>query len=192
MTDTNIPEVLKAVKEQGFVVFTQGDYNLNIVGVRHPNQLPDIFNDSLPALLRFEERNSMANSIETRLPFIDNRFVEKIVNNKEYYPLYKGKLKFKFFNYFRDIIPRKILARRNKIGFEAPDNEWLKKGFNKIIFKNISNCDYLNDKINNYYTKRVYHQVNEGNFNNIQTYIRIGIFSIWYNQIIKIFHEKKK
>ena len=152
----------------------------------------DIFNDSLPALLRFEERNSMANSIETRLPFIDSRFVEKIVNNKEYYPLYKGKLKFKFFDYFRDIIPEKILARRNKIGFEAPDNKWLKKGFNKIIFKNISNCDYLSDKINKNYIKRIYKQVNEGNFNNIQTYIRIGIFSIWYNQIIKIFHEKKK
>ena len=71
--------------------------------------------ESLPALLRFEERNSMANSIETRLPFVDNRFVEKIVNSKEYYPLYKGKLKFKFFNYFKDIIPKSILARRNKI-----------------------------------------------------------------------------
>ena len=52
MTDTNIPEVLKAVKEQGFVVFTQGDYNLNIVGVRHPNQLPDIFNDSLYCIFK--------------------------------------------------------------------------------------------------------------------------------------------
>ena len=39
-------------------------------------QVSDIAFASLPTLLRFEDRNSMAHSVESRLPFVDYRLVE--------------------------------------------------------------------------------------------------------------------
>ncbi len=45
---TDRPEILKAVEEHGFKVFDSGaDYDLNIIGARNPEQVPDIFNDRI-------------------------------------------------------------------------------------------------------------------------------------------------
>ena len=43
-------------------------------------QYNDVFVASLPALLRYADRNSMAFSIESRLPFLDYHFVEFCAN----------------------------------------------------------------------------------------------------------------
>ena len=43
-------------------------------------QKMDLDKYSIPALARFEDRNSMANAIETRLPFLDHRLVEFLLN----------------------------------------------------------------------------------------------------------------
>jgi asparagine synthase (glutamine-hydrolysing) len=151
----------------------------------------DILKYSLPSLLRYEDRNAMAHSIESRLPFLDNRLVENVLSDKSFLPLYRGKLKFKFFIKFKEIFPKEILYRKNKVGFEAPDNEWLKKGYYLILYSSIKKCKYLKDKINQKYLEDVVGELKIGNFKNASTFIRIGIFSLWYNQIFNILNEKK-
>ena len=80
---------------------------------------------SLPALLRYVDRNSMAFSIEDRLPFLDYRFVNfcmtlpigaKIKNGWSKYIMRKSL-----------DLPERIRRRKDKIGFYTPENEWIRK-----------------------------------------------------------------
>ena len=42
-----LPPILQAVQDAGFVVFTNGDYNLNITGIRSPERVANAFDDRL-------------------------------------------------------------------------------------------------------------------------------------------------
>ena len=41
------PSILQKVKDMGFAVFESKDYDLNIIGVRNPENTPNIFDDEL-------------------------------------------------------------------------------------------------------------------------------------------------
>jgi hypothetical protein len=42
-----LPPILSKVQEMGFAIFTKGDYNLNLIGVRSSNPQPNKFDDLL-------------------------------------------------------------------------------------------------------------------------------------------------
>ena len=44
---TVLPPVLQAVEDKGYAVFTNGDYNLNITGIRSPERVANAFDDRL-------------------------------------------------------------------------------------------------------------------------------------------------
>ena len=75
-------------------------------------------------LLRYEDRNSMAFSIETRHPFLDYRLVENALQLPESFIVSAGFRKRILRCSVADIVPREILDRRDKIGFQTP-REWL-------------------------------------------------------------------
>ena len=50
------PEILKEVERNGFKVFSTGKMNINIIGVRHPHQIPDVFNDWIHILWKEGEK----------------------------------------------------------------------------------------------------------------------------------------
>ena len=58
------------------------------------NQINEIMHLNLPQLLKYEDKNSMKNSIETRLPFLDYRLVSEIISVKPSIKLKSGFLKF--------------------------------------------------------------------------------------------------
>ena len=81
---------------------------------------------SLPSLLRFEDRNSMRWSRESRVPFLDQDFVEAVFRA----PLSAiisddGLTKSSFRSAMRGIVPDPILDRRDKIGFTTPEDRWM-------------------------------------------------------------------
>lgn len=81
---------------------------------------------SLPQLLRYEDRNSMASSIESRLPFLTPAFAEFVLRLPEEYILGNdGTTKNVFRQAMRGIVPDAILDRRDKIGFATPESRWL-------------------------------------------------------------------
>lgn len=87
-------------------------------------QSDDIYRISLPVLLRYADRNSMAASVESRLPFLDYQFAEFCAG----LPL-SEKIK----NGYSKVIlrqsvhlPEKIRKRKDKLGFIAPEKKWLK------------------------------------------------------------------
>lgn len=81
---------------------------------------------SLPMLLRYEDRNSMAASIESRVPFLTPDFAEFVLRLPEEHILSAdGTTKCVFREAMRDIVPDAILDRRDKIGFATPEQKWL-------------------------------------------------------------------
>lgn len=95
-------------------------------------QLVEIGNLSLPQLLRYEDRNSMAFSIETRLPFLDYRLVEFCVGLPIQFKIREGWGKWVMRKAAAGAVPDPILWRKDKIGFEAPDAMWLNQEAKKV------------------------------------------------------------
>jgi asparagine synthase (glutamine-hydrolysing) len=81
---------------------------------------------SLRTLLRYEDRNSMAFSIESRVPYVTPAIVEFAAGLPDDYliaPDGIGKLVLR--RSLRGLVPDPILDRRDKIGFTTPEAAWL-------------------------------------------------------------------
>ncbi len=91
-------------------------------------QRTDLLKSSLPKLLRHEDRNSMAHSIESRLPFLDYRLVEFAVRCPPSLKLHKGWSKWLLREALKGTLPDKVRLRRTKLGYNAPEANWLRSG----------------------------------------------------------------
>jgi asparagine synthase (glutamine-hydrolysing) len=80
----------------------------------------------LPSLLRYEDRNSMAFSVESRVPFMDYRLIEFTLGLPEELIYREGERKHILRKAFRGVVPDKILDRRDKMGFVSPEESWFK------------------------------------------------------------------
>jgi asparagine synthase (glutamine-hydrolysing) len=77
---------------------------------------------NLRALLRYEDRNSMAFSVESRVPFLTTGFAELVLSlPDEYLIAPDGTRKAVLRNAMRGIVPDIVLDRRDKIGFQTPE-----------------------------------------------------------------------
>jgi asparagine synthase (glutamine-hydrolysing) len=83
---------------------------------------------NLPSMLRYADKNSMANSVEVRLPFLDHKIVEFLYNLPTEYLLNNGWTKSILRKSFQNDLPNEICWRVDKIGYEAPQDKWL-EGF---------------------------------------------------------------
>jgi len=103
------------------------------VNAFHDHQIADLLTWSLPPLLRYEDRSSMAHSVETRLPFVDYRFVEHCVSLPESVFFKRGRTKRLLVEDLGDALPDEVRNRRTKMGFEAPLAAWLKGPLGKVL-----------------------------------------------------------
>ncbi|HEX5179666.1 MAG TPA: asparagine synthase (glutamine-hydrolyzing) [Gemmatimonadaceae bacterium] len=83
------------------------------------------FDTSLPVLLRYEDRNSMAWSIESRVPFLDYRLVEFLAGLPDEMKLHRGVTKVVLRRAVADVLPPTVRDRRDKMGFVTPERTWL-------------------------------------------------------------------
>jgi len=81
--------------------------------------------DRMPDLLRFEDRNSMAFSVEARTPFLDVRLVELAFGGAAPYRIRDGWTKWVLRRAAERRLPEEVTWRRGKIGFETPERRWL-------------------------------------------------------------------
>jgi asparagine synthase (glutamine-hydrolysing) len=93
----------------------------------HKLQVAEITGQQLPHLLKYEDRNSMAHSIEARVPFIEMQCVESSVRIPPQERIKDGFTKYPLRKIAEKIVPPAIAWRRHKFGFEAPTSLWLKK-----------------------------------------------------------------
>ena len=98
----------------------------------------EITRTQLPHLLKYEDKNSMAHSIEARLPFLDYRTVENAVSFNPKFKINDGWSKFILRKATNEYLPEEIGWRRNKRSFESP-RTWLndKNYFMSVIKESI-------------------------------------------------------
>jgi asparagine synthase (glutamine-hydrolysing) len=82
----------------------------------------------LPALLQIEDRVSMAVSLESRVPLLDRRIVDLVNNMPPSLKFQGGKTKHILKKAIVDLLPAKILDRKDKMGFPVPLMEWMNAG----------------------------------------------------------------
>lgn len=92
---------------------------------------------SLPAILHNVDGNSMAFSLEVRLPFLDYRVVEFCMALNKKYKIKNQWTKWILRKSCKEYLPEKVLYRTNKMGFPAPFGRWLKEGDEKEKMKEI-------------------------------------------------------
>ena len=112
-------------------------------------QKNEIYKIQLPKLLKFEDRNSMANSIEARVPFLDHNVVETAMNLPLNLKISNGWSKFLLRNILNDLGLKEIAWRKKKFGFESPINLWMKK--KSFFIDYIKNSDFLENVLNENY-----------------------------------------
>ena len=88
-------------------------------------RLANLWRTSLPALLRYEDRNSMAFGIEARTPFLDYRLVEHAMALPAEGLVHDGWSKVILRESMRGVIPEVVRLRRDKLGFTTPEKRWM-------------------------------------------------------------------
>ncbi|HOS83140.1 MAG TPA: asparagine synthase (glutamine-hydrolyzing) [Methanolinea sp.] len=91
---------------------------------------------SLPALLHYEDRDSMTHSVEARVPFLDYRLVEFAISLPTEFKIGSGLTKKILRDALASILPEKILKRMDKIGFATAEEKWMRESpdtFRKLL-----------------------------------------------------------
>jgi asparagine synthase (glutamine-hydrolysing) len=114
------------------------------------------FTHGLEELLRFADRNSMAHSVEVRLPFLSHQLVEFLFTLPPQYKIHQGWTKWILRKSVENILPNEIAWRKDKVGFEPPQKKWMEnkmvqqeiqKAKEVLVQKNILNSIALKKKI---------------------------------------------
>ena len=80
---------------------------------------------NLYGLLRYEDRSSMAHSVEARLPFLDHHLVEFLFNIPSEKKINRGWTKAILRNAMKNKIPEMVRLRKDKMGFVTPEQKWM-------------------------------------------------------------------
>jgi asparagine synthase (glutamine-hydrolysing) len=96
-------------------------------------RLAEIRHVHLPRLLKWDDRNSMAFSIEGRYPLLDYRLVEWAVTIPPEMNFRRGWNKLLLRQALSDLLPPAIQWRRAKVGFETPQSVWLRTTLRSTI-----------------------------------------------------------
>lgn len=114
----------------------------------------EMSNQGLEKLLRFADRNAMAHAVEVRLPFLYHELVQFVLSLPSEYLLNEGWSKALLRNSAKDFLPKEIVYRKDKVGFEAPHKKWVESNAlqdemnnakSYFIKENIITADYASD-----------------------------------------------
>lgn len=137
-----------------------------------------LFNTTLPTLLHYEDRNSMAFSIESRVPFLDHRLVEFAftlrrqdrINNE-------AETKYILREALKRILPEPVYARKDKKGFVTPGEiQWLNGPLKFLLDIDFKNFDWLNQGA----LKNTVEQYKKGDTGKAKLVWRIACFDYWF------------
>lgn len=110
----------------------------------------------LEELLRYADRNSMAHGREVRLPFLSHELVEFIFSLPSHFKIRTGWTKWLLRTTMEKSLPAEIVWRRDKVGFEPPQKNWMElaavkdavhEAKRKLINENILRPEVINKPV---------------------------------------------
>ncbi len=134
----------------------------------------------LHSLLRYEDRNSMAFSIESRVPFLDYRVVNLSLSLPDDLKIKNGVRKYVLREAFKNEIPDVIYRRYDKLGFPTPQERWTNE--NKETFVSLmseTKAVLESHIVNSIYFETILSKINQLTKEEIFQAWRLIIFSKW-------------
>lgn len=88
----------------------------------------------METLLRYGDKNSMASSVEVRLPFLNKELVEFVFSLPPWLKIHNGWSKYVLRKAVAEILPSLIVERKDKIGYASPQQSWVEnKEMNELF-----------------------------------------------------------
>lgn len=126
---TNQHILFQGKKNNFNYTFSKSDLNKHLID--------DLTNGNLENLLRYSDRNSMANSREVRLPYLFHELCEFIISLPSDYKIRNGWTKWIQRESLKNLMPQKITWRTDKIGYEPPQKKWMENSrFVELVHEN--------------------------------------------------------
>jgi len=116
--------------------------------------LPDLYFEKV-------DRATMANSLEVRVPFLDNELAEYAMSLPENYKVRGKDKKYLLKKAFDGVVPNKILYGPKK-GFGVPFQYWLRSSLKDFMLENIRNSEIYNDDIEHLMQEHISHKKDNG------------------------------
>jgi asparagine synthase (glutamine-hydrolysing) len=109
-----------------------------LLGLAAPTDIKSLclamtFASNLQMLLHWEDRNSMAHSVEARVPFLDHPLVEFSLALGNDHKIVGGDTKRVLRRAMADVLPEPVRERRDKLGFATPEQSWFRGPLRGLI-----------------------------------------------------------
>lgn len=114
-------KLLKTQFQNNELTKFQHETNVSLSKILYYNTMTNGLQD----LLRYADRNSMAHSREVRLPFLNHELVEFLFTLPNSFKIGNSWTKILLRKSFEHILPSEIAWRKDKIGYEPPQKNWL-------------------------------------------------------------------
>lgn len=144
------------------------------------NLLRNIF---LPSLLHFEDRNSMAFSIESRVPFLDVNLVEFAFSLPSSFKIKGSQGKYIHRQSLKNSVPEAIYNRKDKVNFSAPGEiVWLRKAMKESLKGIINSPFFTKSKLfDTIKLGEIVHNYLLGNNKHATLVWKLYALGVWYN-----------
>ena len=144
--------------------------------------LIDHVNHKLEHLLKWEDRNSMFFSLESRVPFLDHNLVEKTIASTSEIKINKGMTKQVLRHSMTGILPEKIRNRVDKIGFGTPAKKWfIDKKFKDCFYDLYQSGNKIKDIVDIKKIDDIFYKHQSGEKDYSKEIWKIINLSLWFN-----------
>ena len=134
---------------------------------------------TIPTLLHYEDRNSMAFSIESRVPFLDYNLVEFVYSMPNDFKIKNSTTKYIFREAMDGILPNEIKKRKDKVGFATPQSQWIKSNEHFFRTEIERSCDSLNKIVDRKKVMLWFEESFNNDYESLNKFWSIIIFAHW-------------
>lgn len=145
----------------------------------------ELFYETIPPSLRAEDRNMMAFSIENRVPFLDYRLAEFCFRLPNSFKIRNGLGKWLLREAMKGILPEEIRTRKDKTGFNAPFDEWIRHENRAQLEELIARDSYVNNEVYNKKKVKKIFQEHLGGTNHYMFFWQYINLNLWFDKFFK-------
>ncbi|MBL4889177.1 MAG: asparagine synthase (glutamine-hydrolyzing) [Candidatus Lindowbacteria bacterium] len=145
----------------------------------------ELMHETVRPSLRAEDRNSMAFSIENRVPFLDYRLAEFCYRLPNKYKIRNGLGKWLLREAMKGLLPEKVRMRKDKTGHNAPADKWWRDENRAELEDLMSRKSFVNSEIYDIRRVKELFQEHCDGANHYMFFWQYINLNLWYDQFWK-------